>query len=79
MQVEIKETPQVPTFKPVQVVLNFDNKDDFNMLFNIVGYNESIPKMIAGYASDTKEYDSVYSHCQHLLTCIHKAMREHRV
>lgn len=77
MQVEIKET--VPAFKPVQVVLNFDNKEDFMMLLDIVGYNESIPKMITDRFADTNERDSVYNHCQHLLTCIHRAMREYIV
>jgi hypothetical protein len=77
MQVEIKET--VPAFKPVQVVLNFDNKEDFKMLLDIVGFNESIPKMIAGYKQGTKEYQSKYNHCQHILTCIHSAMREYSV
>jgi hypothetical protein len=79
MKVEIKETFQVPAFKPVQVVLNFDNKEDFMMLLDIVGYNESIPKMITDRSADTNERDSVYNHCQHLLTCIHRAMRDYLV
>jgi hypothetical protein len=79
MQVEIKETVQVPAFKPVQVVLNFDNKEDFMMLFNIVGFNESIPVVVARNKSGTDTYQDEYQHCQHILTCIHKAMREYLV
>jgi hypothetical protein len=74
VQVEVKEIVQKQTFKPVQVVLNFENKEDFRMFFEIVGYNESIPALVAKGAGN---YEKDYEHCQHLLTAIHRAMRQH--
>jgi hypothetical protein len=74
VQVEVKEIVQKQTFKPVQVVLNFENKEDFQMFFEIVGYNESIPEVVAKAGGN---YEKDYEHCQHLLTAIHRAMRQH--
>jgi hypothetical protein len=74
VQVEVKEIEQKQTFKPVQVVLNFENKEDFKMFFEIVGYNGSIPALVA---KDAGNYEEDYEHCQNLLTAIHRAMREH--
>ncbi len=74
MQVEVKEIVQKQTFKPVQVVLNFENKKDFEMFFEIVSYNESIPEMVAAGSAN---YEKDCEHCQHLLTAIHHAMRQH--
>jgi hypothetical protein len=33
MQVEVKEIQGKKVFKPVSVVLNFENKEDFDMFF----------------------------------------------
>ena len=76
MKIELKEIEQKQTFKPVQVVLNFENKEDFEMFFEIVGYNESIPKLVA---KDNGNYEKHYERCQNMLTAIHSAMREYNV
>lgn len=74
MQVEVKEIVQKQAFKPVQVVLNFENKEDFKMFFEIVGYTKSIPALVA---KDARNYKEDYEHCQNLLTAIYSAMRQH--
>ena len=75
MQVQIQEIEQKQVFKPVTVALNFENKADFDMFFNTVSYNESIPHMIA---KDSDTYQADYDHCQKLLTAIYTSMREYR-
>lgn len=78
MQVKVNENIQKPAFKPVTVALNFDNKEDFEQFFQIMGYNESIPHMIAKPHEGTDQYQVIKDHCSHLLTQVHAAMREYR-
>jgi len=54
------------------VVLNFENKEDFDMFFNIVSYNQTVPEAISKGRTDK---DKIYEHCQRLLTDIHYAMQ----
>lgn len=79
MQVQVNESIQKPAFKPVAVVLNFDNKEDFEMFFQTMGFNESIPKLLtsAGYSSP-KEAELARERCSELLTQVHAAMRDYR-
>ena len=72
MQVEVKEIQGKKVFKPVSVVLNFENKEDFDMFFNIVSYNRTVPEAISKGRTDK---DKIYEHCQKLLTDIHTAMQ----
>jgi hypothetical protein len=72
MQVEVKEIQGKKVFKPVSVVLNFENKEDFDMFFNIVSYNRTVPEAISKGRTDK---DKIYEHCQTLLTDIHTAMQ----
>ncbi len=78
MQVQVNENIQKPVFKPVTVALNFDNKEDFEQFFQIMGYNESIPDMIAQRYAGTEEYQVMKDHCASLLTQVHSAMRQYR-
>lgn len=75
MQVQVQEIEDKKVFKPVSVVLNFEYKEDFDMFFNIVSYDRSIPKLIAVDSTNSKEQ---YDHCQHILSCIHQSMREYK-
>jgi len=54
------------------VVLNFENKEDFDMFLNIVSYNRTIPEAISKGRTDK---DKIYEHCQTLLTDIHTVMQ----
>lgn len=74
MQVQVQEIEDKKVFKPVSVVLNFEYKEDFDMFFNMVGYDQSIPAVISKGRLDE---DKIYEHCQKLLTAIHCAMREY--
>lgn len=79
MQVQVNENKQWQVFKPVTVALNFDTEEDFEMFFQIVSYNESIPAIVAkGYESST-QYDKIYTHCSEILTKIHSTMRDYRI
>ena len=78
MQVQIQEIEQKQVFKPVTVALNFENKADFDMFFNIVAYDHSIPEIVSSSYSDLDRKHEVYQHCKRMMQCIHSAMREHR-
>ncbi len=79
MQVQVNENIQKPVFKPVTVALNFDNKEDYEMFFQIMGYNESIPHLIAQRYAGAEEYQVMKDHCASLLTQVHAAMCEYRM
>jgi hypothetical protein len=80
MQVQIQKIEQKQVFKPVTVALNFENKADFDMFFDIVAYDHSIPEIVSSTYSDLgrKHEVEVYQHCKRMIQSIHSAMREHR-
>jgi hypothetical protein len=78
MQVEVKEIQGKKVFEPVSVVLNFENKEDFDMFFNIVEHDRRIPEIVSSGYSNLDRKHEVYEHCERLMQSIHSAMREHK-
>lgn len=44
MQVQVKQEPQV--FKPITLEITFETKDEIEMLYDMLGWNISIPEMV---------------------------------
>lgn len=70
MQVEIKQEPKV--FNPVTLEITFETKDEIEMLYDMLGWNISIPEMVY------KNQQSKQASLQVLMEKIHDKVIEAR-